>query len=135
MYFSTRILKPVFQANSRSIALGIVLFKLPLTTLPAFIIEKSGTRPILLVSSFMMVIWSLLLAYGLNTDSGPISAVAMVSFVAFFSFGLGPVAWVVLSDVMPKEATTAAGAIGIALNWTMNFVMVGLQALTRCSAY
>lgn len=124
MYFSTRILKPVFNGNSRTIALSIVIFKLPLTALPALVIEKTGTRPILLFSSFMMIIWSLLLAYGLNTDSGPIAAVGMISFVAFFSFGLGPVAWVVLSEVMPSEATTAAGALGIALNWTVNFIMV-----------
>jgi hypothetical protein len=124
MYFSTRILKPVFNGNSRMIALSIVIFKLPLTALPAIVIERSGTRPILLFSSFAMIIWALFLAYGLNADSGPMAAVGMVSFVAFFSFGLGPVAWVVLSEVMPREATTAAGALGIALNWSMNFVMV-----------
>jgi hypothetical protein len=41
MYFSTRILTPVFQGNSRYIALGIVMMKLPVTTLPAFLIEVS----------------------------------------------------------------------------------------------
>ncbi|KAK1926694.1 putative vacuolar membrane protein [Papiliotrema laurentii] len=136
MYFSTRILKPVFNGNSRMIALSIVIFKLPLTALPAIVIERSGTRPILLFSSFAMIIWALFLAYGLNADSGPMAAVGMVSFVAFFSFGLGPVAWVVLSEVMPREATTAAGALGIALNWSMNFVMGSTflplqQALSR----
>ena len=128
MYFSTRILKPVFSGNSRSIALGIVCFKIPLTILPATIIERTGTRPILLTSALVMIFASLLLAYGLNTDSGPISAVAMISFVSFFSVGLGPVTWVVLSEVMPSQATTAAGALGIALNWTANFVMVGTSS-------
>ena len=70
-----------------------------------------------------MIFSALLLVYGLNRDSGPASAVAIVSFVSFYSVGLGPVVWVVLAEVMPPEARTAAGAIGIALNWTMNFIM------------
>lgn len=124
MYFSTRILKPVFNGNSRLIALFIVMFKLPLTALPALIIEKTGTRPILLFSSFTMIICSICLAIGLNINSAALSAVSMVSYVSFFSCGLGPVSWVVLSEVMPSNATTAAGALGIAMNWTLNFVMV-----------
>lgn len=39
MYFSTRILKPVFNGNSRLIALFIVMAKIPLTLVPAFLIE------------------------------------------------------------------------------------------------
>jgi len=41
MYFSTRILKPVFNGNSRLIALFIVMAKIPLTIVPAFLIEVS----------------------------------------------------------------------------------------------
>ncbi|ORX36061.1 putative vacuolar membrane protein [Kockovaella imperatae] len=120
MYFSTRILKPVFSANSRMVALAVVAWKIPLTILPAFVIERAGSKPILLVSSGFMAISALLLAIGLNANSGPLSATSIVSFVSFFSIGLGPVVWVVLSQVMPPQARTAAGAIGIALNWTAN---------------
>lgn len=44
MYFSTRILKPVFNGNSRLIALCIVMAKIPLTIVPAFLIEVSKAR-------------------------------------------------------------------------------------------
>ncbi|ORY33758.1 putative vacuolar membrane protein [Naematelia encephala] len=123
MYFSTRILKPVFGGNSKLIAILIIVFKIPLTIVPAFLIERLGSRPILLFSAAVMSLASLLLAYGLNADSGPACVTAVFSFVAAFSVGLGPVTWVVLSEVMPHEATTAAGAIGIGLNWTSNFIM------------
>jgi MFS family permease len=39
MYFSTSILKPIFQDKSKYIALCIVLLKIPITTTPAFLIE------------------------------------------------------------------------------------------------
>lgn len=41
MYFSTRILKPVFNGESRLVALFIVMAKIPLTIVPAFLIEAS----------------------------------------------------------------------------------------------
>ncbi|RSH92765.1 hypothetical protein EHS25_008211 [Saitozyma podzolica] len=123
MYFSTRILTPVFQGNSRYIALAIVMMKLPVTTLPAFLIERVGSKPILLFSSTIMSVAALLLAVGLNTDAQALSVIGILSFVAAFSVGLGPVTWVVLPEVMPKHAVTAAGSVGLAINWSTNFIM------------
>lgn len=126
MYFSTSILKPIFQDNSKYIALSIVLLKIPITTTPAFLIERVGSKPILLGSSLCMSVSALLLAIGLNTDSQGLSVFAILSFVAAFSVGLGPVTWVVLPEVMPAPAVTAAGSVGLALNWSLNFAISAL---------
>jgi MFS family permease len=70
-----------------------------------------------------MSLSSLLLAIGLNAPSQPLSIFSILTFVAAFSLGLGPVTWVVLPEVMPKRAVTAAGSVGLALNWSLNFGM------------
>jgi hypothetical protein len=98
MYFSTRILTPVFQGNSKYIALGIVMLKLPITVVPAFLIEVSysalmihmlgltsqrlGSKPILLFSATAMSISALLLAIGLNSPSQPLSVFSILTFVS-----------------------------------------------------
>ncbi|WVQ62040.1 uncharacterized protein L199_000174 [Kwoniella botswanensis] len=123
MYFSTRILTPVFQSNSRLIALFIILTKVPITILPAFLIERLGTRRLLLIPTLFMSIAAVLLAFGINYDAQALSVIGVFSFVMAFSVGLGPVTWVVLPEVMPEHAVTAAGSIGLALNWTLNFCM------------
>lgn len=71
-----------------------------------------------------MSCFALMLAIGLNTGAQALCVAAILSFVSAFSIGLGPVTWVVLPEVMPKQAVTAAGSLGLALNWSMNFVMV-----------
>lgn len=48
----------------------------------------------------------------------------MIAFVVFFSIGLAPVAWVVLGEVLPQEARTAAGSVGVSVNWLTNFAAV-----------
>ncbi|WVW82458.1 hypothetical protein I302_104468 [Kwoniella bestiolae CBS 10118] len=123
MYFSTGILTPVFQSNSRLIALFIIITKVPITMLPAFLIERLGTRRLLLIPTIFMSIAAILLAFGINYDAQALSVIGVFSFVIAFSIGLGPVTWVVLPEVMPKHAVTAAGSIGLALNWTLNFCM------------
>ena len=45
MYFSTKIMTPVFQSNSRYVALAIVVLKIPMTILPAFLIEVTPLAP------------------------------------------------------------------------------------------
>ncbi|ODO07145.1 hypothetical protein L198_00724 [Cryptococcus wingfieldii CBS 7118] len=123
MYFSTRILSPVFQGKAKLLALFVVLIKLPITMIPAFLIQKLGSRKLLVYPTSMMCIAALCLALGINTDASALSIVAIVLFVVSFSVGLGPVTWVVLPEVMPHRAVTAAGSVGLGLNWLCNFGM------------
>ncbi|KAK8866056.1 hypothetical protein IAR55_001207 [Kwoniella newhampshirensis] len=123
MYFSTRILTPVFKNNSRLVALFIVILKIPITILPAFLIERLGTRRLLLIPTAVMSLAALLLAFGINNDAPALSITSIFLFVSAFSIGLGPVTWVVLPEVMPTHAVTAAGSVGVALNWSANFCM------------
>lgn len=46
-----------------------------------------------------------------------------MTFIFFFGLGTGPVTWVVLSEVMPPEARTAATSIGISLSSITSFVV------------
>ncbi|AFR97961.2 vacuolar membrane protein [Cryptococcus neoformans C23] len=123
MYFSTRILTPVFQGNSRLMALIVVLIKLPITVLPVFLIERLGSRRLLVLPTSIMCFAALLLALGINTNAAGLSIVGIILFVVAFSIGLGPVTWVVLPEVMPSHAVNAAGSVGLALNWVLNFAM------------
>ena len=74
-----------------------------------------------------MSVSSLLLGLGLDLSLPPLAAVGAISFVCLFSLGLGPVTWVVMSEVLPKEARTGAGSIGVALNWSTAFLMVSRE--------
>ncbi|WVQ70835.1 hypothetical protein IAR50_000360 [Cryptococcus sp. DSM 104548] len=123
MYFSTRILSPVFQGKAKLLALFIVLIKLPITAIPAFLIQRLGSRNLLVYPTAIMCLSSICLALGINTDASALSIMAISLFVLSFSIGLGPVTWVVLPEVMPHRAVTAAGSVGLGLNWLCNFGM------------
>lgn len=123
MYFSTSILSPLLPADAKLIALGIVILKVPITTTPAFLIERCGTRPLLLYPTMAMTVCMLALGLGLNLPNSVLAVTGMVAFVASFSVGLGPVTWVVMGEVMPVHARDAASSLGLALNWSTNFIV------------
>lgn len=89
--------------------------------------QSIGTRRLLLVSAAGTSLFSLLLAFGLNMNQQALSLVGTIGFVLSFSMGLAPLPWAVLSEVLPSEARTAGGSIGVGVNWGTNFLMVGLR--------
>jgi MFS family permease len=82
------------------------------------------SRRTLLISATGTTLFSLLLALGLNTHSQSLAGCAVIGFVIAFSFGLAPVPWVVLSEVVPQEGRTAVGSVGVGVNWLTNLVLV-----------
>lgn len=144
MYFSSKILSPVFQGDSKLVALFVMAIGIPFNFVPGFLPEvrgrkslalKStcqlirepqsfGTKRMLLLSSTLTTLFSILLAIGLNQHLRALSGLSVIGFVISFSIGLAPLAWVVLPEVMPKEGRTAGGSVAVSVNWLTNFAAV-----------
>ncbi len=42
---------------------------------------------------------------------------SMAVFIVSFSFGLGPLAWLMMGELLPARAAGAAGAVASVVNW------------------
>lgn len=147
MYFSSKILSPVFQGDSKLVALFVMAIGIPFNFVPGFLPEVSwsklsgpmtvsffeltadsgqsfGTKRMLLLSSSLTTLFSILLAVGLNQHLRALSGISVIGFVISFSIGLAPLAWVVLPEVMPREGRTAGGSVAVSVNWLTNFTAV-----------
>lgn len=90
-----------------------------------------GSKRLLILSSLGTALSALVLGIGLNTHAQALSGVSIILFVLFFSIGLAPIPWVVLSEVVPLEARTAVGAVAVSVNWLTNFVAVCSREMTQ----
>jgi len=95
------------------------------------LMDRAGRVPLLILSTFGMTLSSLVLTASLvlssmyNIELGAIEVMGVLSFVAFFEFGLGPIPWAITAELFGSaERATAMGACS-AVNWTGNFI-VGL---------
>lgn len=126
IYYSTSFLGDVFGAgNSKYITVGVSICNLLSTLASVFLIDRAGRRTLLLVSLAGVAISSMLLVIGAYADVGVLVVVAVFLYTAFFAIGLGPIPWLLLSELLPTYALSPASSIATAVNWGTNFV-VGL---------
>ncbi|KQJ86575.1 polyol transporter 5 [Brachypodium distachyon] len=101
--------------------------------------DRVGRRPLLLVSTggmtlSLLVLGSVFAAFAGVKDDAAVAAVAVVAVVAFvctFSVGLGPLAWVYSSEILPLRLRGQGAGLGTA----MNRVVSGLVTMTFISLY
>ncbi|CAD6892749.1 unnamed protein product [Tilletia controversa] len=128
LYYSTGILKKVLPASAELVGLGITVINALMTFPPIYLIDESrfGRRKLLLVSASTMSAFAVLLGISINGGWRLMSAVAIVGFVAAFSVGLGPVPFLILPELVPARAVSAASSAGLSINWIANFAVGSL---------
>lgn len=68
-----------------------------------------------------MAATSIFLAIGLNGHHQITSAISIIAFVASFSIGLGPVPFLLTSELVPPPAVAALSSLAVSTNWVTNF--------------
>ncbi|WWC70652.1 uncharacterized protein I206_104603 [Kwoniella pini CBS 10737] len=121
MFYSTPVLRPLLPTSAGLVGVGITIVN-AIMTLPAiFLMDKLGRKKLLLISIIGMSITSTLLAIGLNNQKQNLSAFSIIIFIAFFSIGLGPVPFLLISELVPSQAIPAVSSLSLSINWITNF--------------
>ncbi len=115
-----------------SVGVGVVNVALTLAAMQ--LIDRVGRRPLLLVSlaGMALSLFMLGLAFSLPQLSGSlgwIAAASLMVYVGSFAVGLGPVFWLVLSEIYPLRIRGRAMSVGTVANWSAN-LLVALSFLT-----
>ncbi|KAJ3697524.1 hypothetical protein LUZ61_001229 [Rhynchospora tenuis] len=116
------------------------LIKTSLVFVPMFLSDRVGRRPLLLSSTAGMAVSLIMLGFGLQMVGHFLTAptwivavciMAVLSYVGFFSAGLGPVTMAYSSETIPLKLR----AQGMGLAIAMNRVVCGVVAMTFISIY
>lgn len=87
-------------------------------------VDKFGRKPLIFIGSFGMLAGFLLLGGTLMTGSvGILSLIGVLLFIASFAMSMGPVVWVILSEMFPNNIRSAAMSIAVSAQWAANYVV------------
>jgi sugar porter (SP) family MFS transporter len=137
IYYAPTIFK-FAGLSSASVAIlasvGVGVVNVVLTVVAMQLIDRVGRRPLLLVSLAGMALglFVLGLAFSLPQLSGSLGWIAVASlmvYVGSFAVGLGPVFWLILSEIYPLRIRGRAMSVGTVANWSANLI-VALSFLT-----
>ncbi|MFS8031219.1 putative major facilitator, sugar transporter, major facilitator superfamily [Helianthus anomalus] len=120
VYYSPEILQTAgIEEKSRLLAatVAVGVTKTAFILVAILLIDKVGRKPLLYVSTIGMTVCLCGLAISLSVFKGSslgiaLAILAICGNVAFFSIGIGPVCWVITSEIFPLRLRAQASALG-----------------------
>uniref|UniRef100_A0A7C9EF29 Major facilitator superfamily (MFS) profile domain-containing protein n=1 Tax=Opuntia streptacantha TaxID=393608 RepID=A0A7C9EF29_OPUST len=109
-----------------------------ITAIGATLIDKTGRKPLLLVSAAGLVLGCVLAAFAFYLKDHHIDKAAaffavagILVYISSFSAGMGAIPWVIMSEIFPINVKGVAGSLATLVNWfgawaisyTFNFLM------------
>ncbi|KAH3903397.1 related to Probable metabolite transport protein YBR241C [Saccharomycodes ludwigii] len=114
----------VSEGNTAIIVnVGISILNVVVTFASSPLIDKWGRKPLLIGSSFSMGLSSLFISYGLKANSAQLLIFFTFLYIGVFAIGMGPIPFLVISELTPDEAIGAAQSYGTTCNWIAVFIV------------
>ncbi|KAJ9066323.1 hypothetical protein DSO57_1010741 [Entomophthora muscae] len=121
MYYSTSILQTTFGERAKVVTVFVNVTQFLFTFGASQVVEKWGRRSLIVLSSSLMGIFSAVLAFSINGGYSSLSAAALFLSVGSYAMGLGPLPFMLASELFDSNAIGAASALGLTINLTFNF--------------
>ena len=127
MYYAPSIFKSAGFGNSSALfqtaLMGLV--NLTFSVVSMFFVDKVGRKPLMVIGSIGMAIAMFLLALTFISGhaQGYFVLICIMGYLAAFGFSLGPVVWVLISELFPNRIRSYAVAIATFMLWGANFVV------------
>jgi len=126
LYYGTEIFKQMGSGTNaalrQTIIIGVV--NLSFTVVAIWTVDRLGRKPLMLIGAVGMTLT--LTATGLSAFFQQTShwvLVFILGYIACFALSVGPVTWVILSEIFPTKIRGRAMAIATVCLWIANYVV------------
>jgi sugar porter (SP) family MFS transporter len=130
IYYAPTILS--FSGASTGKAIGQTVFigvtNVVFTLVAILLLDRLGRRVFLLVGTVgltiaLAVLGAFFYSSSLQQNAGWLALVALIVYIACFAMGLGPIFWLMISEIFPLELRGPAMALCTMANWLFNFIV------------
>ena len=141
IYFAPTIFQAAGLSSASASILataGVGAVNVALTLVAIRLIDRVGRRVLLLVGLAGMAASLVVLGAGFLLGAGGalgwLTAASLTAYVGFFAVGLGPVFWLLISEIFPTAARGRCMSIATVANWGFN-LLVALTFLNLVEAF
>jgi SP family galactose:H+ symporter-like MFS transporter len=125
-----------FQSSAAAIFATMIvgLVNVGFTVVAIYLLDRLGRRKLLLIglagmSGMLIMLGIVFFLPSLLNQLGTLAAFGLMAYVAFFAIGLGPVFWLLISEIYPLKVRGLAMSVVTEANWGSNFI-IALTFLT-----
>ncbi|XP_073052916.1 sugar transporter ERD6-like 6 [Primulina eburnea] len=135
IFYSATIFKSAGISSSNAATVGVGTIQVIATAISTWLVDRTGRRVLLLVSSSGMAISLFLVSVSffvkgfVAEDSslydifGILSVVGVVCMILSFSLGMGPIPWLIMSEILPIKIKSLGGSVATLANWFVSWVI------------
>lgn len=124
LYYAPEIFKQMGSGTNaamiQTIAVGSV--NMIFTVIAILTVDRFGRKPLMIIGSAGMGICITAIGFAAYTQTTELWLLGFIlGYIAFFALSLGPVVWVLLSEIFPNRIRSIALSIAVAAQWISNF--------------
>ncbi|CAH2036811.1 unnamed protein product [Thlaspi arvense] len=135
LFYSSTIFESAGVSSSNVATFGVGAVQVIATAVATWLVDKSGRRLLLMISSIGMTISLVIVAAAfflkefVSPDSqmynilSMVSVVGVVAMVIACSLGMGPIPWLIMSEILPVNIKGLAGSIATLANWFVSWLV------------
>jgi len=131
IYFAPVIFQAAGISSASSAILataGVGVVNVAMTVVAIRLIDKVGRRALLMSGLIGMAVCLVLLGLGFALESssaslGWLTALSLAAYVGFFAIGLGPVFWLLISEIFPLYVRGRGMGVATIANWGSNLLV------------
>jgi sugar porter (SP) family MFS transporter len=141
IYYAPTLLKSAGLGNSAALLANVVngAVNVGMTIVAIRLLDRTGRRPLLLSGTAGMAVGMVVVALtfllggdSLHGSSAYIAIAGLLIYTGSFAIGLGPVFWLLISEIYPVKIRGQAMSVATMANWGANFI-VTISFLTLLS--
>jgi len=127
LYYAPRIFERAgferISAIGQSTIVGLV--NMVFTIVAILLVDRVGRKPLLLIAAAGMGISQFILgaAFRIENIDGSAILLLILLYIAFFAMAMGPIVWVVMSEIFPTRMRGSAMAIATVSLWIADFAV------------
>ncbi|MEH0152552.1 sugar porter family MFS transporter [Limibacter armeniacum] len=128
LYYAPEIFKRTGEAGTdaalmQTVVVGVINFAFTIVSI--WLIDKAGRRALLLVGSAGMTLSLGVVAYCFYAGQlgGMLIFISILSYIAFFAISLGPVTFVLISEIFPQRIRSIGMSVATLVLWVSVFII------------
>ncbi|XP_065191363.1 solute carrier family 2, facilitated glucose transporter member 8-like [Sycon ciliatum] len=137
IFYAGTILETAGFSNANLASISIAGVQVVFTLIATLLMDRMGRRVLLIIAGSGMLVGCVAMGvyYEITSDHdgnpkgnlrntfSPLAITAMLVYIAKFSLGVGAIPWLIMSEIFPNRARSAASGIATFTNWLNSFIV------------
>jgi MFS transporter, SP family, arabinose:H+ symporter len=134
MYYAPEIFKAAGAGTDSAFSQTVIVgaFNLAFTFVAVWLVDRAGRKPLLIVGTAVQVLSLASVGIMFQTgQSGTLVLASILVFVAAFAVAMGPIPWIVNSEIFPTKLRGRAMSVAIFCLWLADWIVTQTFPMLR----